>query len=141
MKRKYLFAALLIGLVSGPVLAEGIPIEPGKWKMTSTMRMPMLPQPRVTTELECIEESEISPEAMTDEGMGSDCTFDTRIIDGNTMKWSMNCDSEGGASRGEWEVTSHGDTLSGEGTITVDMQGQSMVMTMDWSRERVGDCD
>ena len=101
----------------------------------------MLPQPRVTTELECIEESEISPEAMTDEGMGSGCTFDTRIIDGNTMKWSMNCDSEGGASRGEWEVTSHGDTLSGEGTITVDMQGQSMVMTMDWSRERVGDCD
>ena len=141
MKRKCLFVALLIGLVSGPVLAEGIPIEPGKWKMTSTMRMPMLPQPRVTTELECIEESEISPEAMTDEGMGSSCTFDTRIIDGNTMKWSMNCDSEGGASRGEWEVTSHGDTLNGEGTITVDMQGQSMVMTMAWSGERIGDCD
>ena len=141
MKNKYICLALLFSLVSSAAFAEGIPIEPGKWEMTSTMNMPMLPQPRVSTELECIEDSEMSPEAMTDEGMDSSCTFDTRIVDGNTMKWSMNCDAEGGASRGEWEVTSHGDTLNGEGTITVDMQGQSMVMTMIWDGKRVGDCD
>jgi hypothetical protein len=141
MKGKNLYTTLIFCLVSGPVFAEGIPIEPGKWKMTSTMVMPMLPQPRVTDKFECIEEDEISPEAMTDEGMDSGCTFDTRIVDGNTMKWSMSCNSEGGESRGEWEVTSHGDTLNGEGAITVDMQGQSMVMTMTWDGQRVGDCD
>jgi hypothetical protein len=57
------------------------------------------------------------------------------------MKWSMNCDAQGGTTRGEWEVTSHGDTLTGEGTITVGMQGQSMVMDMKWDGKRVGDCD
>ena len=141
MKGKYTYLALLFSLVSCPVFAEGIPIEPGLWEMTSTMNMPMLPQPRVSTDMECIEESELSPEAMNEEDMDTSCTFDTRVVDGNTMKWSMDCDSKGGASHGEWEVTSHGDSLTGEGTITVDMQGQAMVMTMKWDGKRVGDCD
>ena len=141
MKGKYIYLALLFSLVSSPVIAEGIPIEPGLWEMTSTMNIPMLPQPRVSTEMECIEESELSPEAMTEENMDTSCTFDTRVVDGNTMKWSMDCDSEGGASHGDWEVTSHGDSLTGEGTITVDMQGRDMVMTMKWDGKRVGDCD
>ena len=128
MKGKYIYLALLFSLVSCPVFAEGIPIEPGLWEMTSTMNMPMLPQPRVSTEMDCIEESELSPEAMNEEDMDTSCTFDTRVVDGNTMKWSMDCDSQGGASHGDWEVTSHGDSLAGEGTITVDMQGQAMVM-------------
>jgi len=57
------------------------------------------------------------------------------------MKWSMDCIAQGGASRGEWEVTSHGDTLTGGGTITVDMQGQAIAMTMQWDGKRVGDCE
>jgi hypothetical protein len=31
--------------------------------------------------------------------------------------------------------------LTGEGTVTVDMQGQSMVMAMKWNGKRVGDCN
>jgi hypothetical protein len=141
MKGKYIYLALLFSLVSTSIFAQGVPIEPGMWEMTSTMNMPMLPQPRVTTEMECIEESELSPEKMTEEDMDTSCTYDTRVVDGNTMKWSMDCNSEGGASRGEWEVTSHGDTLTGEGTVTVDAQGHSMVMNMKWDGKRVGDCD
>ena len=133
--------ALLISLVSSSVFAEGIPIEPGMWEMTSTMNMPMLPQPRVTNSKECIEEDELSPETWNEEDMDTSCTFSNRVVDGNTMKWSMNCNAQGGATRGEWEVTSHGDTLTGEGTVTVDMQGQSMVMDMKWDGKRVGVCD
>jgi len=141
MKGKYMCLVLLIGLVSSSVFAEGIPIEPGMWEMTSTMNMPMLPQPRVTTSKECIEEDELSPETWNEEDMDTSCTFSNRVVDGNTMKWSMNCNAQGGDTRGEWEVTSHGDTLSGEGTVKVDMQGQSMVMDMIWDGKRVGDCD
>jgi len=141
MKGKYMCLTLLISLVTSPLFAAGIPIEPGLWEMTSTMNMPMLPQPRVTTSMDCIKDSELSPEAMNQENMDASCTFDTRVVDGNTMKWSMNCKTEGGDSRGEWEVTSHGNTLAGEGTVTVDMQGQSMVMAMKWDGKRVGDCD
>jgi len=141
MKGKNIYLALLFSLVSTSIFAQGVPIEPGMWEMTSTMNMPMLPQPRVTTEMECIEESELSPEKMTEEDMDTSCTFDTRVVDGNTMKWSMDCNVEGGTTHGEWEVTSHGDTLTGEGTIAVDMQGHSMVMNMKWDGKRVGDCD
>ncbi len=141
MKGKYMCLTLLFSLVSSSAIAEGIPIEPGMWEMTSTMEMPMLPQPRVNTSMDCVEESELSPEAMTEEDMDPSCTFDTSVVDGNTMKWSMDCKAKEGASRGEWEVTSHGDTLTGGGTITMDMQGQPMVMTMKWDGKRVGDCD
>ena len=141
MKKTNICLALAISLVSSSILAEGIPIEPGMWEITSTMTMPMLPQPRISTNSKCIEEAEISPEKMNQEDMDSDCSFDTRVVDGDTMNWSMNCDTQGGASSGEWEVTSHGDTLTGGGTITVDMQGQSMSMSMKWDGKRVGDCD
>lgn len=141
MKGKYRCLAVLFSLVLSSVFAQGIPIEPGMWEMTSTMKIPMLPRPRVTTNMECIGESELSPEAMTEEDVDSNCTFDTRVVDGNTMKWSMDCVAKGGASRGEWEVTSHGDTLTGGGTITVDMQGQAIAMTMKWDGKRVGDCE
>ncbi len=141
MKGKSIGIALLFSLVSIPIFAGGIPIEPGLWEMTSTMTMPMLPSPRVSTNTQCIDKDELSPETMNQEAMDSNCTFTSRTVDGNTMKWSMACDSKGGASRGEWEASSYGDTMTGGGTITVDMQGQSMVMTMKWDGKRVGDCD
>jgi hypothetical protein len=31
---------------------------------------------------------------MTEEDMGTSCTFDTRVVGGNTMKWSMDCTSQ-----------------------------------------------
>ena len=141
MNGKYVCLGLLFSLVSSVVLAKGLPVEPGMWEMTTSMNMPMMPQPRVSTRMECIEENELSPEAMSEGGMDTNCTFDSRMVDGNTMKWSMDCNDQVGASRGEWEATSYGDTLTSEGTVTVDMQGEAMVMTMKWEGKRVGDCD
>jgi len=140
MPAKATLIILLIALASFDAFADGIPIEPGKWEMTSTVNMPMMPQPRVTTTTECIEENEITPETLSDEGMDPGCTFDTGIVEGNTMKWSIDCSQAEGAVHGEWEATSHGNTMTGEGTMTVDMQGQPMVMTMNWDGKRIGDC-
>jgi len=140
MYNKTALIGLMIALASTNAMADGIAIEPGNWEMTTTMNAPMLTQPKVNTVTECIEESEITPEAMTDE-MDSGCTFDARVIEGDTMKWSVDCQAAGGSTRGEWEATSHGDTLTGSGTITVDIQGQSMEMQMSWEGKRLGDCE
>ena len=108
MKIKNICAIILPGalfLGSSPLLAEGIPVEPGLWKMTSTVTMPMLPQPRVTTVTECMEKSEITMDEVGGEGMDPNCTFDTAQVDGNTMKWSVDCPVEGGTSHGEWQAT------------------------------------
>ena len=120
--------------------AEGIPVEPGLWEMSSTMTMPMLPQPRVSTTTECIRESELSMDDMGDGEMSPDCTFEMAQIDGNTAKWSFDCPVEGGTSHGEWEATSNGDSVTGKGLVTMSFQGQTMEMTMSWEGKRIGDC-
>jgi len=121
-------------------LADGIAVEPGMWEMNSTMNMPMLSQPRVTTTTECIEKSEISFDDMGGEEMDPNCKFQTAQVDASTMKWSFDCPVEGGTSHGEWEATSGGDTVTGEGLMTVSFQGQTMEMTMSWEGKRVGAC-
>jgi hypothetical protein len=108
--------------------------------MTSTMNMPMLPQPRVNTVTECMEKSEISVDDMGGEEMDPECNFETSQVDGNTMKWSVDCPMEGGSSRGEWEAVSGGDTVTGNGVLTVSMPGQTMEMQMSWEGKRIGEC-
>jgi len=139
MRTSIILGALL--LATSGAGADGLPVEPGLWEMTSTMNMPMLPQPRVTTVTECMEESEISMDEMGGDEMGPNCKFDMAQVDGNTMKWSFDCPVDGGTSHGEWEATSGGDTVVGKGLITVSFQDQVMEMTMAWEGKRVGDCD
>ena len=143
MKIKSICAIILPGMLllgSSPLLADGIPVEPGLWKITSTVTMPMLPQPRVTTVTECMEKSEITMDEVGGEGMDPNCTFDMAQVDGNTMKWSVDCPVEGGTTHGEWQATSSGDTVKGEGTLNMSFQGQTMDMTMSWAGERIGEC-
>jgi hypothetical protein len=120
--------------------AEGIPIEPGLWEMTSTIQMPMLPEPRVNTETECMEKSVIAMDDIQSEGMDPNCNFETKQVDEKTMQWSFDCPVEGGTSHGEWEATSHGDRVEGGGKITMTIQGQDMEMSMNWVGKRVGAC-
>lgn len=143
MKKVFIQVLLSTGLlmlVSFSALAEGIPVEPGLWKMTSTVNMPMLPQPRVTTVTECMEKSEITMDEVGGEGMDPNCTFEMEQIDGNTMKWTVDCPVDGGTSYGQWQATSGGDTVSGEGLLTMSFQGQTMEMTMTWEGQRIGEC-
>jgi len=135
-----ILATMALLFISFPALAEGIPVDPGLWKMTSTVTMPMLPQPRVTTVTECMEKSEITMDEVGGEGMDPNCTFEMSQVDGNTMKWSVDCPVEGGTSHGEWQATSGGDTVRGEGFLTMSFQGQTMDMTMTWEGQRIGAC-
>ena len=136
-------ASIILGILffTAPVArADGIPVEPGMWEMSSTMTMPMLAQPRVTTTTECMTESEISMDDMGGEEMEPNCQFEMAQVDGNTMKWSFDCPVDGGTSHGEWEATSSGDSVTGNGVITMSFQGQTMEMTMSWQGKRIGDC-
>ena len=136
-------ASIILGilLLTAPAArADGIPVEPGLWEMSSIVNMPMMPKPRVTTTTECMKESEISMDDMGGEDMDLNCQFEMAQVDGNTMKWSVDCPVEGGTSHGEWEATSSGDSVTGEGLVTISFQGQAMEMTMSWEGKRIGDC-
>jgi len=131
-----LTAIFLVGTAN----ADGIDVEPGQWEMTSTMTMSMMPQPQVTTVMECIEEDTLNPE---DFNMDEEnpCSISEASTKGNTTRWSINCPVEGGAvMEGQWEVTSTGDSLTGKGDMTTEIAGQKMGFGMSWEGKRVGDC-
>jgi len=73
--------------------------------------------------------------------MDPDCRFEIGEVHDDTMSWSVECPVEGGTSRGTWTARSGGDTVSGEGNLSVSFQGQSMEMTMSWEGRRIGDCE
>jgi hypothetical protein len=89
---------------------------------------------------ECMDKSEISMDDFGDDTMDSNCTFEMAQVDGKTMKWSVDCPTEGGTSHGEWQATSAGATIEGEGLLTVSFQDQAMEMTMTWQGQRIGEC-
>ena len=139
MKHKILLIAAL-AVASSPVLAEGIPVEPGLWSITTTMNMPMMPQPQTMTVEECFTDDIMDMGDMMTDGLDPNCTFNLGQVDGNTMRWNIDCPMEGGTSHAEWLATSSGDTVQGEGKVSVTVQDQIMEMTMNWSGKRIGEC-
>lgn len=57
-------------------------------------------------------------------------------VQGDTVTWSISCDSQGGVMTGTGESTYHGDTF--EGTSKMHMQGMDITTTM--SGKRIGEC-
>ncbi len=120
--------------------AEGVPINPGQWEMTSTMKMTMMPQPQTTTITECVEETELSPDSFNmDEENPCDIT-DVKI-DGDSASWSISCPFQGGSvMKGQWEFTSNGSSVKGSGSMAADFNGQKMAFDMTWEGKRIGAC-
>ena len=138
------FNVFLTGLATvmfaGTAIAEGVSINPGMWEMTSTMTMTMMPEPRSTTVKECIEDDELNPESFN---MDKDnpCNITDVTIDGNTARWLISCATGGGpVMEGQWEFTSDGDSISGNGSMDTEFSGQKMGFNMTWEGKRVGDC-
>ena len=132
---------VLAALAASPALAEGIPVEPGLWSVTTTMNMPMMPAPQTMTTEQCFEDDVMDMDDMATEGLDPGCKYDLSNIDGNTMAWSIDCPVEGGGEmHAEWQATSSGDSVEGEGKMAMTVAGQQMDMTMSWTGKRVGDC-
>mgnify|MGYP001818480458 FL=1 len=139
--KKILLPALVV-LAAAPIAqADGVAVEPGLWEMTTTMTMPMLPQPQVVTTTDCVEDAVLEIDEMNSEGLDPDCTMDVSQPDEKTVKWVMDCPVEGGgSSHAEWQVTSSSDSVEGSGSIKMTVMGQEMSMDATISGRRVGDC-
>ena len=139
--KKLMITAGLLALVSQPVMAAGISVEPGMWEMTTTLNMPMMPAPQTTTVSECIEDTDFDMEDMSTEDLDPNCTMTSDQVDDSTAKWSMDCPLEGGGtSRAEWRVTSTGKSIEGDGKISVSVMGQEMEMTTTFTGKHTGAC-
>ena len=63
------------------------------------------------------------------------------VVDGNTVRWKVECHNAAGPMRGEGEVTSDGSSVQGSSRMTTQMEGHEMIFRMRWEGRRIGDCD
>ena len=119
--------------------ADSVSIEPGLWEVSTTMTSPMFLQPRVQTQQECMKESKISPETLAPSD-GGECSIIDSNLNGNTLNWSMQCGTPGGAMKGQGSFESKGDSGSGNMQMNMDIEGQSFSMELVWKGRRVGSC-
>ena len=126
---------LIVCLLAGPIHAGSTPnMNPGLWEITSQVEMPGMDMP-ASTITQCITQDSLVPQAGSGQGQGQ-CEITDVQVQGDTVSWSITCDSQGGVMTGTGESTYHGDTF--EGTSEMHMQGMDITTTM--SGKRIGDC-
>ena len=126
-------------LPASSMAAEAISIEPGMWEITTKMTTSMFPQPRVETTQECMKDSEIGPDDLVPDD-GGDCTITESKVSGNSMDWTMQCNSPGGVMTGGGNFTSKGNSGHGNMSMNMNIEGQSITMEMAWEGKRTGSC-
>ncbi|MFP4036958.1 MAG: DUF3617 domain-containing protein [Desulfobacteraceae bacterium] len=86
---------------------------------------------------ECLTEDNYVPRGSKAGGFGGDCEIRDVRITGDTVSWTMQCNTGQGEMNGEGSITHNGDTF--EGTIKTSMSG--MEMTQHLQGRRIGECE
>ena len=123
-------------LAAAPAAAEGLPITPGLWEITSKNSM----TGREHVGQECMADAVFDPSAMAKDADG--CSLDNETVSGNTISYDMNC-TDGineGEVTGHFSFTIDGDQGSGRTDMTFKVNGQTMSMSQEMSARRIGDC-
>lgn len=128
-----------LALVAASQAALAVKVEPGQWEMNYEIQVPMMEQPQTRTVSECVTKDRLTADDLTQDGENP-CTFENIEDSDERISWSMTCPSPSGATTGQWEFVSTGDTMTGEGSMAMDMPGMKMEMAMSMSGRRVGDC-
>ena len=134
---KMLFLCLLLcGAGMSPAQAAGpVDMQDGQWEITTRVEMPGIPvQIPPMTVSQCITQKDLIPPS---EQPDSECTVTSNQISGNTVTWSIECKGEGGNTRGDGQITYHGDRF--EGSMKMSMP-EGMSMTNHMSGKRIGPC-
>ena len=129
-------AALILGAGAPVAFAEGLPITPGLWEMTSQ-------NPMTGTDVvrqECMVDAVFDPSAMMGEERG--CTVSDEVVSGNTVDYDLTCTDPNmqGSFNGHFSFTIEGDQGNGNVDMKFDVGGQTMNMSYDVAAKRVGDC-
>ena len=148
MKKKIITACACACLLLpvGSIAAE-FDMNAGKWEFTTTLTMPMLPQPQVTTMTECVTEEEAKQDPMADLVDDGNCKILNRKVQGSSLSFDMECNQQGMVTRGKGQFTTKGDTASGSIEMTMDMPEMPnmpagpMTMNTSWQGKRIGVCD
>ncbi len=133
---------LITGLAFGATLfassahAEGLPITPGLWEITtqnSTLGSREVEQ-------SCMTEAVFDPVSMMGDEAG--CEVANERVQGNSVDYDIVCvdDTAAGKAEGHFAFTIDGDRGDGQVDLTMTVGDQSMTMQYSMDAKRIGDC-
>ena len=133
-------AATYIAFLPNKGSASGPDMQPGLWKITTTMELPGMPadMPQQSFEhTECLTEEDFVPQGKKSRASGGDCEISDVRAEADTVSWTMRCDTGQGEMNGEGSIIYQGDTF--EGRIKTIMPGMEMIQHL--KGERIEECD
>ncbi len=139
MKFRTLAICVLVLAIAAPAAFAKSPVKPGKWQWTMQMDIPGMPMkmPPFTFE-HCVtkEDAEKADAGVPkDKRQSKDCTLGDYKVDGNTVKWTVDCPKQ--KMTGKGEVTYDGDSMEGK----MEMVTEDTTMTTKYSGKYLGECD
>ena len=135
---KKLVAALIILLtVSSISFAGSKPnMREGLWEITSKTEMAGMPVEMLpVTFTQCLTEKDLVPQNSQPD---QQCKITDVKVNGNTVSWAIQCETQGNEMKGAGKITYNGDSF--EGTITISMPQANVNMISHMSGRRIGDC-
>lgn len=143
MKFHHALTVIAASAVSLAAVAEDPNINPGMWETTSTVTIESeqfpIP-PRTDTSSECVTAEKIADGQAFLEN-NDDCEFTNKDVRADGMDYTMTCQGpDGGAVSMDASMKFDGDSMSGTITGEVESPMGAMIMNVEMSGTRTGDC-
>ncbi len=128
-------------LVAVPVLAETPNLQPGLWSYTNTTSIegPMSVAPQTARNQECLTQEDLN-KGVEMLNIPKQCTITRADISRDSADYAATCDISGMKSLYKGHTDFHGDHLQGHMQGETDTPLGKMLMKMDFTARRVGEC-
>ncbi|WP_321531507.1 DUF3617 family protein [uncultured Desulfuromonas sp.] len=131
------FTLLLFNACSSSSDTPKVNLNEGRWQITAEVKMANLPFAMPpTTYTTCLTQQDLIPK----QGMQQEnnaCEVTSQKVDGNTVSWTITCQSNQGATTSNGSITYAGDTFEGKIITDIPRAGQTEQLL---SGKRLGDC-
>ena len=139
--KKFIFIAIPICTVFTKLAtADTLPIVPGLWEFTSTGISQITGQQVSETDTMCVVEDGYDPAKEMEIEDDMDCEVGQSDLDGDTLTFSMSCNTQGGQMTMNAIYQSNGDSVQGTTVVEMSFGGQTMTSESSFTGNRIGDC-
>ena len=135
MKNTLAVCLLVAAALAAPAFAaDPNPVKPGKWQWSMQMEIPGMPFKMPPVKFtHCVTEED-AKSAIPQNKKDKDCTVAEYEVDGQTIRWTVDCPKQ--KTKGKGEITYTDDSMTGK--MEMDADGQTM--TTKYTGKRLGDC-
>ena len=136
MVKKLFFASIILLTAISISFAGSVPnMKAGLWEITVKTEMPGMEMPPMK-HTQCLTKKDFVPQGP--QQPGQECTVTDVKVDGNTVTWSIQCNTPGGKMKGTGKTTYSGNSF--KGTMVMSMPQANMKITTHMNGKRIGDC-